>query len=332
MARRLAAVLAAVTSSTGFIAPSLAAAPSWQEDDIEAQGPLARLQGTLLMPRTSGERSPPVVLIVPGSGPTDRDGNSPQGLRAGTYRLLAEGLAARGIASVRIDKRGLFGSAAAVRDANDVTVGDYAHDVRQWVAAVRARTQAPCVWVAGHSEGGVVALKAAQDGTGICGLVLAGTPGRPLGQVLRAQLRANPANAPLLEAADQAIQTLEAGRRVDMATVPPPLRPLFRPAIQGFLIDSFAIDPVRLAGAYRGPMLIVQGARDLQIDADSAHLLRQAAPQAELVMLPTANHVLKPVASDDRAANMATYGQADLALAPGVVEAVAQFVAAHPAR
>ena len=332
-ARRLAPVaaaaglLAAAVPNAAFAAEpatDAAAWPAWREEAIEAPGPQGPLQGTLLSPQG---QSRAVVLIVPGSGPIDRNGNGPQGVQAAVYRLLAEGLAARGIASVRIDKRGMFGSAAAVRDANAVTLGDYAQDVDRWVAAIRERTGAPCVWVAGHSEGGVVALKAAQGGTGLCGLALLATPGRPLGQVLRAQLRANPANAPLLDAAEQAIETLEAGRRVDMAALPPPLRPLFHPAVQGFLIDSFAADPVRLAASYKGPLLILQGERDLQIGAGDALRLQQAAAQAKRVMLPTANHVLKPVAADDRAANAAAYGRPDLPLAPGVVEALAGFFA-----
>jgi hypothetical protein len=83
--------------------------------EIEAPGPNGALRGTLLSADALWQ---PMVLIIPGSGPTDRDGNNPMGVRAATYRLLAEDLAARGIASLRIDKRGLFGSAAAFPDPN----------------------------------------------------------------------------------------------------------------------------------------------------------------------------------------------------------------------
>jgi alpha-beta hydrolase superfamily lysophospholipase len=147
----------------------------------------------------------PIVLIIPGSGPTDRDGNSPLGIKASTYRLLAEELARHNIGSVRIDKRGMFASGAAVKDANAVTIRDYAADVHSWVRAIRSRTSAPCVWLLGHSEGGLVALAAVQEDQGICGLVLVAAAGRPLDEVLRAQLEANPANAPLLEQANAAI-------------------------------------------------------------------------------------------------------------------------------
>ena len=74
-----------------------------REKPLEAPGPLGPLRGTLLSPAAPDTPSAPVVLIVPGSGPTDRDGNNPLGVKASAYRLLAEGLAAKGIATVRID-------------------------------------------------------------------------------------------------------------------------------------------------------------------------------------------------------------------------------------
>ena len=125
---------------------------------IEAVGPQGPLAGAML--RGSSAQGP-VALIIPGSGPTDRDGNSPQGIRAASYRLLAQGLAAEGITTVRIDKRGMFGSAAVVPDANAVTMADYVADTAAWVKSVRAKTGAPCIWLIGHSEGGLVALAAA---------------------------------------------------------------------------------------------------------------------------------------------------------------------------
>ncbi|MEH3087888.1 MAG: alpha/beta fold hydrolase [Xylophilus ampelinus] len=159
--------------------------PPWHSTVLEVQGPQGPLRGTLLVPADAASGGA-VVLIVPGSGPTDRDGNGASGLRAASYRLLAEGLAMQGIATLRIDKRGLFGSASAVSNPNDVTISAYADDVARWVSALRQRSQASCIWVLGHSEGGVVALAAAPHVPGICGLVLLATPGRRIGQVLRA--------------------------------------------------------------------------------------------------------------------------------------------------
>ena len=175
---------------SGLLFSHMAHADPFIERSIQA----GLLSGTLLAPSDTASR--PLVLIIPGSGPTDQNGNNPLGVKASTYRLIAEGLAAQGIASLRIDKRGMHASAAAAPDPNAVTIVDYASDVRTWVAEARKLTGSACVWLLGHSEGGLVALAAAQTEPNICGLLLVSVAGRPLGEVLRTQLRSNPANAP----------------------------------------------------------------------------------------------------------------------------------------
>lgn len=301
-------------------------------EEIEAPGPQGALHGTLLPPAKGG----PVLLIIPGSGPTNRDGDNPLGVRAASYRLLAEGLAARGIGSVRIDKRGMFASAAAA-DPNAVTLAAYADDVRSWVASIRARTGAACVWLAGHSEGGLVALAAAQPGEGqdmdgLCGVILLSTPGRPLGVVMREQFKANPANAPILDQALGALDRLEQRESVDASALHPALQPLFAPQVQPYLMDMLVHDPAAQAARVALPMLIVQGGRDLQVTPADAEALHGAQPGARLAILPAVNHVLKTVPSDDPAANMATYADPALPIAPDVVAAIVDFVSSHPHR
>lgn len=290
--------------------------------EIAAPGPQGDLAGTFL-PAGPGA---PVVLIVPGSGPTDRDGNNPLGVRAATYRLIAEGLAERGISSVRIDKRGMFGSAGAVADPNAVTVADYADDIHTWTGTIRQRTGAGCAFVLGHSEGALMALQAAREAEGLCGLLLVSAPGRRLGDVLRAQLEANPANAPVLPQALAAIATLEAGGTVDAGALHPALGGLFASAVQPFLRDLFSHDPAEMIAGLDLPILILQGETDLQTSTDDARRLAGANPRAELRLLADVNHVLKTAAAGDAAANLATYATPDLPLAEGVVEALAGFV------
>lgn len=307
-------------ASHAAVASTEAARP---QRTIEARGPAGRLAGTL-----AGPGRAPVALIIPGSGPTDRDGNNPAGIRAAPYRLLAEALAAQDITTVRIDKRGMFGSAGPGIDPNAVTLDAYVDDMRAWVAAVRSHTDAPCVWLIGHSEGGLVAIAAARAINDACGLVLVATPGRPMGEVLRSQLRANPANAPVLAQAESAIDALTAGRRVDASAMHPALAPLFAPQVQGFLVSMFAFDPAKALAGYERPVLIVQGTRDLQVSEEDAGLLKRADDDAQLVLLPNANHVLKVVDGPDARANVASYADPSLPLAPGVGAAIGRFLLA----
>jgi alpha-beta hydrolase superfamily lysophospholipase len=320
-------IVALGAASLGAAAAATHAASPPSETVVEAPGPLGPLKAVLAMP--AGKPSAAVV-IVPGSGPTDWDGNSPLGVRAQPYKLLAQDLGARGIASLRIDKRGMFASAGAVADANRVTIADYATDVRQWVKTAKARTGLPCIWILGHSEGGLVALAAAQAAPDVCGLILVASPGRPVGEVLRGQLKANPANSPLMDQANRAIDQLEAGRKIDTSGMDPALLPLFAPQVQDYLLSLFSYDPARLAASVSKPMLIIRGTSDLQTQEEDSARLAASARHGRLIVLPGVNHVLKAVPVADRQANIASYADPSLPLAPGVVEAIAAFLAAPP--
>ncbi len=303
------------------------------QEDLTAPGPDGPLAGTLTLPPGPAPLATetPVFLIVPGSGPTDRDGTSPLGIAAAPYRLLAEALAERGYPSVRIDKRGMFGSSGAVSDPNDVTIAGYGDDLLAWTDTIQARLPAQggprCVIPIGHSEGGLVALATMARLPDACGVILIASIGRPLDQVMGDQLRANPANAPFLQEAEAALAALRLGERVDGTTMTAELRPLFAPEVQGFLIDAMSHEPTKLAAQARVPILVIQGTHDLQVSVTDATRLAEAAPDATLSLLPQVNHVLKHVASHDPAANLATYADPDLPISSAVVDAIVQFVA-----
>lgn len=299
---------------------------TFSETVLDAAGPKGPLKGTLLTPN---QKTTAIVLIVPGSGPTDRDGNNPLGVHASPYRLLAEGLAAKGFATLRIDKRGMFTSAMAVEDANAVTIADYVDDVRAWVKVLRRQMYNPCIWILGHSEGGLVALASAQE-EDVCGVVLIATPGRPMGEVLRGQLNANPENEMLLKQALPIIDALEHRRRVDITNMHPALQNLFNPSVQGFLINAFSYNPCQLISTISKPVLVLQGQRDLQVKDTDARLLKAANPQASLVILPNMNHVMKEVISDDRKVNIASYAEPALPLAPGLIDSIEHFLSHTP--
>jgi fermentation-respiration switch protein FrsA (DUF1100 family) len=106
----------------------------------------------------------------------------------------------------------------------------------------------------------------------------------------------------------------------------PALQRLFHPAVQGFLIDIFSYNPSHLIADITKPVLVLQGQRDLQVTENDARKLKSANPKSTLVLFPDVNHVLKKVNSDDRCENNSAYTNASLPLAPGVVEAIMQFL------
>ncbi len=160
----------------------------------------------------------------------------------------------------------------------------------------------------------------------MCGVILVAAPGRKMGDILRSQLAANPANGPVLPDALSAIERLERGEPVDVSTFHPALQGLFAPAVQAFLIDLMANDPAVLAAKVSLPMLIVQGDNDLQIPRENGDALRAAQPAAAYVVIPAMNHVLKNVEAGNLGANMAAYANPALPVAPELVDAIVGFI------
>lgn len=304
-----------------LITGALLAAPALTEPvstDIELAAQPAPLHGTFLAPQGPARAA---AVIIPGSGPTDRDGNSPLGVTGGVLRQLAEGLAERGVSTVRIDKRGIAASAAAGFDESRLTFDAYVDDARAWAADAAARSGRPCAWLIGHSEGALVALLASADNPGVCGVVLLSPVGRKAGEEIRAQLAVALPDA-MKPAAFAALDDLETGRTTPSV---PGLEALFRSSVQPYLISYIAKDPVALIAAYPGPVLIGHGSADVQVTPDNAERLAAAQPNAVKVIFDGVNHVLRQ-APADRAANLATYGNAALPLDPTITPVVADFI------
>ncbi|MCP2013275.1 pimeloyl-ACP methyl ester carboxylesterase [Deinococcus sp. HSC-46F16] len=300
-------------------APALAAS---REVTLEVPG--ARLAATLQTPDGPQHARPPAALILAGSGPTDRDGNNPLSGPGGTYRKLAANLAARGIATLRPDKRGIGASTLADPREEAQTFEDFVNDARAWLTWLSGQPDLGPVAVIGHSEGGTVALAAVQGQTPARAVVLLAAPGEDIGSTIRRQIGQNPANPPaLVEESGRILDALGRGERV--SEVSPVLAPLFRPSVQPYLISSLRYDPQRLIASQNLPTLIVQGDRDLQVRPEDARLLSAAQPAARTHLARGVNHVLVP-APLDPAANFARYADAELPLERGVVTAVVEFL------
>lgn len=286
----------------------------WIEEPWSAGG----LHGTLTHP-ADGARTP-AVLIIAGSGPTDRDGNGPA-LSTDTYKLLAQGFAARGIRTLRYDKRGIGGSRALMPREEDARFLHFVDDAMAAIRALSARVDVSSVVVAGHSEGALVALLAARQ-VEVAGVILLTATGRPLAAILREQLQAALPEE-LRAEAFRILDSLAAGRRV--ADVRPELMPLFRPPVQPYLMSLMAIDPAVELAKLKAPVLLLHAERDLQISRGDFDALRNARADVRAIVLPQANHVLK-TAPADRAGNLAVYQDRAAPLDAGVMPPLVAFV------
>ena len=273
------------------------------------------LRGDLWIPAGEIEKIP-VVLFVAGSGPTDRDCNSSLGLRTDAFRLVAAALAARGIASLRYDKRGVGKSGIGFDPATTV-IDDFAADAQAIVACLRADARFSTLAVLGHSEGGLLALMIAERAAPDV-LLLVATPGRPLGIVLREQL-AQRLDPRAMVDVDRLLDAVRRGAPPE--PIPAPLAPLFAPTVRAFLRSALDLDPLPLLRAAKARVAIVQGAFDAQVTPVDARRLADARPDATLTILPTMNHVLKAELS--AALPQPSYADPSRPLAPGLADILA---------
>lgn len=273
-------------------AAALAATPDIARRPIELQTAQGTLYGSLLVPRA--DRPVPVVLMISGSGPTDRDGNNPEAGRNDSLKKLALLLAQNNIASVRYDKRGVATGRKATPDERDLSVAGYVDDAVAWSAQLKRDPRFGPLVILGHSEGALIATLAAQRAGANAVVSLSGS-GRPLGEVLREQIGER-LPAELQPRSYQLIERLEAGQYDP--DVPQPLQVLFRPSVQPYLISLLRQDPAQAFAALKIPALIVQGSHDIQVGVGDAQALQRAKPDAQLAIIPGMNHVLRIVPMD----------------------------------
>lgn len=280
------------------------------------------LHGSLLLPRST--QPVPVVLIISGSGATDRDGNNSDAGRTDSLKKLAWALARAGIASVRYDKRGVASGLPLAPDERTLSVEGYVADATAWARQLSADPRFGPLTLIGHSEGALIATLAAPHTSAVAVVTLAGS-GRPIDQVLKEQLRER-LPPDLAARSEQLLASLKAGQ-VD-EHVPEPLQVVFRPSVQPYLISLFRQDPAKAFAALQVPALIVQGEHDIQVGVADADALAAANPRARKVVIPGMNHVLRIVPMDLKQ-QVASYNNPGLPLAAGLAEALAGFIKAN---
>lgn len=290
---------------------------SFTETPVTLETKTGNIYGTICTPRKFDKV--PVALIIAGSGPTDRDGNSIIGLKTDAYKTLAHKLSSQGIATLRYDKRGIANSKEAMKSEAGLSFDDYINDAKEWVALLKADQRFSSIIIIGHSEGSLVGMNAAVKDVDKY-ISLAGA-GERIDKTLKRQL----ANLPPMgrDTAYKILDSLAKGKTV--AHVDATLYIMFRPSVQPYIISFIKHDPQVDIKKLTVPVLILQGTSDLQVDTNDARKLSVADPKANLTFLEGMNHVLRYV-GDDKDANKKSYTDPSLPLDEDLVKDITAFI------
>lgn len=290
----------------------LAAQPSFIVEELRVPGPAGQMGGTLTRP-ASARRSPAVVTLT-GSGAHFRDGNRTPDDSYRPFRDIAERLASCGVATLRLDDRGVGESAGS---ANAAAAEDTKADAEAALRYLRSRSDIdPArLGLIGHSYGGVIAPMVAADDPSLGAVVLLGGPAKNFRETMRYQWRYRIEQDPAIAPAERA-DALARAMRQQEANVAASTE-AWRRSIQD-------LDPLVAARRLRMPVLILQGLTDRAVPPEDARTLEQAISESgntrvRVRLFPTINHHFNvdPIGATDGYARLPSQ-----AVAPVVLDAI----------
>jgi pimeloyl-ACP methyl ester carboxylesterase len=291
-------------------------------EPVELHTATGTIYGTLILPIQSSPM--PVALLISGSGPTDRDGNSAMlPGKNNSLKYLAEALAEKGIASLRYDKRGIGQSRSAGLNESDLRFEQYAQDAAGWCDSLKKDKRFNSVWIIGHSEGSFIGMIAARE-TPVNGFISIAGIGVPAAQTIRMQLQGK-VDAQTFSKVDSILNLLEKGKPVETIPPEPLFASLFRSSVQPYLISWFKYDPAKEIAKLKIPLLVIQGTTDIQVREEDARILSQSNPNARLEIIDGMNHVLKQVPVD-LTMQQKSYMDPDLPIDASLVRMIAAFI------
>lgn len=274
------------------------------------------LEGTLYLPNDI--QKPPLAIIIAGSGPTDRDGNQPM-MKNNSLKYLATALANKGVATFGYDKR----SVALMKNGqiNEATIAfdDFIKDTQKVIDYFKKANEFSKIIVIGHSQGSLIALEIARKDVDL--LISIAGAGQEIDKVIVDQLEKQ---SPALK--ENARQAFDAIKTNGVATnYSPLLSSIFRESIQPFIANWMQYNPQELIASLEIPVLIINGTRDIQVDVTEAQKLKEAQPNAKLVLIENMNHILKEV-PEDLLENQKTYNNPSLPIVPQVITEIITFI------
>ncbi len=290
-----------------------------QEETIVLKTTTGEIEGTLTLPNNTKDLT--LVLLIAGSGPTDRNGNN-ESMENNSLKFISDELRKNSIASVRFDKRGIARSRDAMTSEGDLRFDTYVNDVIGWVELISKDKRFSKIVVAGHSEGSLIGMIASAKTKNVKAYISIAGAGRPADEILKEQLSVAPTSVK-----DIVYPMIDKLKRGDtLGDVAPYLASLFRPSVQPYMISWLKYNPQEEIKKLTIPILILQGTTDVQVKEEDANLLAKAQPKAELKIIKNMNHVLKDCETNDKEKQMPIYNNPDLPLNKEFADAFVDFV------
>jgi esterase/lipase len=275
------------------------------------------IEGSLL----SGSKEQKLVILIAGSGPTDRNGNSIAGVNCNSYKMIAEELAKNNISSFRYDKRGIAKSVIKNFKENDLSFDDYVNDAIAIYNYFKDSLGFKKLYFAGHSEGSLIAMIASEK-TNANGYISISGAGRPIDVIITEQITKQ---SPLIaKQADSLFSILKTKNKLD--SVPPYLLSLFRPSIQPYMVSWMRYDPQTEIKNVQCPIIIFQGTCDIQVKTKDAENLYTANKKAKLDLIEGMTHVLKNAEDNCIDKNLNTYHDPTLPLNIQFLKDIVSFI------
>jgi len=272
--------------------------------------------GTLTLPENP--ENVPLVIFIQGSGPVNRDGNGPM-MKNDGIKKIAQELAERGIASFRFDKRIFKMDKLNIRE-QDLSFEDFVTDVNSILEHFSKDQTYSKIILAGHSEGSLIGILAAQNGKADAFISLAGA-GRSINTIIVEQIAKQ--SGELSENAEIAFEEMLANGST--TNYSPFLESIFRPSVQPYMVSWMKYDPAKEISKLDIPVLIVNGTFDLQVDVTDAEILQNSNPKAELVLIEDMNHIFREIKGENLE-NTKAYNEAQRPLHPELIPALTSFI------
>jgi pimeloyl-ACP methyl ester carboxylesterase len=293
-----------------------------KDSTISLSTPSGKIFGTLTLPFV--KTSVPLVVVIAGSGPTDRDGNQGK-MKNNSLLALGDSLAKKGIATFRYDKRGTGASRQAAPDESSLRFDDYVSDAADWVKKFQQDKRFSKIYIAGHSEGSLVGMLAAQR-VRVDGFISIAGAAQPADSIIFKQLTASSMiTAGMVDTMRMLFGLLRKGERIEK--VPDGFyQALLRPSVQPYVMSWIKYTPAEEIAKLKVPVLIIQGTTDIQVDTEEAQALAKAKPGAKLVIIKNMNHVLKDMPSREIADNQLSYVDPGFLLKRELTPAIASFI------